>query len=578
MKRFWLSGLCVCAGWFAGAASGQEASWGPPSPRPLAIARTEGAPLGGPAGVSIRRPQPLEAPPDGEPAVIPTAFRPSADGPRPLLRAKLFEDPPTADGPAFKVPPELPPAPLPAEAKPAPTTEILLKMPAPGPASAAQDKGAAKGAKDAGKEPAPESAPPPRTVGPLDTGTPFATEPPVFLPDDGQILGDDGQPVGTSAGWQDGIAPGGRFYASAEYLLWWVKGFNTPPLVTTSPAAVAQPFQGVLGVPTTTVLFGGSQLNQDPFSGGRFRAGYAFGPCNLWAIEGSYFFLGQQSANFSASSPSTPVIARPFIANDAVGGQFQTAELVASPGTGPGELFASTGSIRVSAPTQLWGAELNVRRQICCGCNYRFDVLAGYRFLNLRESLNITEDLVALRAVPASGTAVGDHIVVTDHFGTRNTFNGGQLGVAGEWRTGRLFVGGRVQVALGNVHQVININGSTTITPADPTLPVQHFGSGLLALSSNSGTFTRDRFAVLPEVGLQVGYQLTDHLRAFVAYNFLYLSNVVRPGDQIDRVLNTNLIPPFTAAAPAGPVHPVVPFRTTDFWAQGVSFGLEYRY
>ena len=57
-----------------------------------------------------------------------------------------------------------------------------------------------------------------------------------------------------------------------------------------------------------------------------------------------------------------------------------------------------------------------MRRQVCCGCNYNLDLLAGYRYLNLSEGLHITEDLVALRAVPAAGTGVGDHIIVIDNF------------------------------------------------------------------------------------------------------------------------------------------------------------------
>jgi hypothetical protein len=511
-----------------------------------------------------------------EPAVIPTAFRLASDGTRPLVRAKLLDDAPApADAPALKGVPELPPVPAPVERGSTSTAEVIKMMPAPGPGTPGKEAGKepAKDGKAPPKETGPDSTPAPRPVGPLETGSPFATDAPVFLPAD-----DCGHSTQSGSGWQEALNPSGRFYASAEYLLWWVKGFNTPPLVTTSPAAVPQPLQGVLGVPTTTVLFGGSSLSQDPFSGGRFRAGYTFGPCNEWAIEGSYFFLSQQSTSFSASSPNTPVIARPFIANDAVLGQNESSELVASPGINAGDLFASTGSIRVVAPTEFWGAEVNLRRTICCGCNYKLDVLAGYRYLSLREGLDITEDLFALKAVPAVGTMVGDHIVVSDRFHTSNQFNGGQLGVSGEWRTGRLVLGGSVKVALGNVHQVIDIHGNTVITHADPTLPVQQFPAGLLALGSNSGTFTRDRFAVVPEVGLQVGYQLTDRLRAFVGYNFIYMSNVVRPGDQIDRVLNTNQIPPGTATPPAGPVHPVVPFKTTEFWAQGVSFGLEFRY
>src|SRR5262249_16472920 len=150
----------------------------------------------------------------------------------------------------------------------------------------------------------------------------------------------DCTPVEGGCVWEEVLAPQSRFYASAEYLLWWVKGFNTPVLATTSPASVPQNQQGVLGLPTTTVLFGGSTLTQAAFSGARFAGGYRFGPCDLWAVEGSYFFLQQQTVHFNAASPNPAVIGRPFTGQD-VTGQFPTAELVASPGSNPGDLFSS---------------------------------------------------------------------------------------------------------------------------------------------------------------------------------------------------------------------------------------------
>jgi len=73
---------------------------------------------------------------------------------------------------------------------------------------------------------------------------------------------------------------------------------------------------------------------------------------------------------------------------------------------------------------------------------------------------------------------------------------------------------------------------------------------GLLALPSNIGTQTRNRFAVIPELGVKVGYQLTDHIRVYAGYNFLYASSVVRPGNQIDPVINRAQLPLVVARAP----------------------------
>ena len=97
---------------------------------------------------------------------------------------------------------------------------------------------------------------------------------------------------------------------------------------------------------------------------------------------------------------------------------------------------------------------------------------------------------------------------------------------------------------------------------------------GLLAQPSNSGSFQRNRFAVAPDLGANIGYQVTDHLRAFVGYDFLYLSEVVRAGDQVDLRVNPNQL----RGVAGGPALPAFNFHGSDYWAQGVSFGLEFKY
>src|SRR5206468_4292493 len=103
--------------------------------------------------------------------------------------------------------------------------------------------------------------------------------------------------------------------------------------------------------------------------------------------------------------------------------------------------------------------------------------------------------------------------------------------------------------------------------------------AGVFAERSNIGRFSRDVFAVVPEVQFQVGYSLTEHVRPFVGYNFLYLSDALRPGAQIERNINPTqnimFVPP---GALVGPAAPLPAFHSSDFWAQGVNFGIEFRY
>jgi hypothetical protein len=376
--------------------------------------------------------------------------------------------------------------------------------------------------------------------------------------------------------------PGSRFYARGEYLFWGIRHMAAPPLVTAGTGTS----MGILPVPGTTVLFGGSGLDQEPQSGGRVTAGWWFDPCQTWGVEASGFILGGRAAHFGAGpgAGGLPFLARPFF-NLSTG--LPDAEIVSFPGM-------SLGSVAVDAPTNLWGAEVDLRRNLLSGCAWRVDLLGGFRYVRLDEGLHVTEQGVltstVATTVPGLTLLPGDQFTVQDRFDTRNQFFGGQLGAAAEYRRGPWSVEIRGKVALGDMHQVLDINGATIVTRG--TTPLFLSQGGLLALGTipgqvgagNIGHYSRDRFAVVPELGITVGYELTSRLRIFAGYNVLFLSNVLRPGDQVDLNLNPNLIPSFVLLSPthrpfpvAG-IHPSVPFRESSFWAQGVTCGLEYRF
>jgi Putative beta barrel porin-7 (BBP7) len=360
--------------------------------------------------------------------------------------------------------------------------------------------------------------------------------------------------------------PPGRFWVSGEYLLWWLRGGSTPPLVTTGPVTGAG-LPGVVGAPGTVVLFGGDRDDDHPHSGFRVTAGMWLDDCHTHGIEFRYFELFPRSEDFNAGSPSVPVIGRPFV--DVTGGL---------PGVGDVEFAAfpglATGSIHIHQDTRLRGAEANYICNLCCCCERRFDVFAGFRYLELRDHLDIDEDVLVGPNAPAFA---GSRILVSDHFATRNTFYGGQVGASAEFWRDRWFVNGRASIALGSTHQVVDIAGSTTIIAPSGATTVEQ--GGLLALSSNIGHYHRDRFSWAPELGFNVGRQITDNLRVFVGYNFLYWSNVVRAGEQIDPVLNRHLIPTSsTFGTPGGPARPAFSFHDSDIWAHGINIGVELRF
>ena len=164
---------------------------------------------------------------------------------------------------------------------------------------------------------------------------------------------------------------------------------------------------------------------------------------------------------------------------------------------------------------------------------------------------------------------------MTDRFRTRNQFYGPQAGLRGEYRSGSVFVSLGGKLGIGNVHQRVDIDGRSDVAG------VGGVPGGLLATQgSNLGQFTTNRFGVLVDVGVAAGYQFAAWGRAKVGYDFLYLNDVARPGQQVDgTTLNSRLIPTSrNFAGASGLAAPVPTGRTDDFFAHGFRVGLELMY
>jgi hypothetical protein len=353
-----------------------------------------------------------------------------------------------------------------------------------------------------------------------------------------------------------------RFYAGFEYLHWWVRGDQTPALVTQAPPGGAP----ALGVGGTQILYGDRPLGNGPRSGGRMTLGYWFSPEHCLGVEVGGFFLGEKISSFLASSvPGGPVIGRPFFNRTPNLPNGPDYELVGGTDINGNSL---AGAVSVRHASSLWGYDINLRRNWLCGPSYNLDWLVGYRQLGLDESLLIREDL---NLVDGSGVRV----TVQDRFATHNRFYGGQVGLAGElWLYDRVTLGGFVKVGLGYTAARTTIDGFTSATvPGQGTVTGP---GGLYTGATNIGHYTRHSLSVVPELGFNIGYAVTDWLRLTVGYNFLYWNNVARPGAQVDTNVNLNNV---FGSAPATP--PLVPRylnQPSDFWAHGLTLGLEFRY
>jgi hypothetical protein len=376
-----------------------------------------------------------------------------------------------------------------------------------------------------------------------------------------------------------------NLWADLSFQSWVLQGAPMPqPLVTTGPlpagpGGFAPQFgAGVLGQPGTEVAFGDSRLQQTFNQGARLTVGaWLDYPTETWAVEASFLYLSPQSQSTFLGSDALgfPLLARPVI--DA-GTNTETVLFVSAPG-------AFSGGIGITSTTSLWGAEGNLlyvadRGDFMGGCGY-CNLLAGFRYLDLHDELDIAqstqvlpEGVAFLNANPGISPT---RLSIDDNFSTRNDFYGAQVGAQlgyTFWRFNASLAG---KLALGGVHQEVDVSGSTTVSSYLLSKPATSPG-GLLALPSNIGTHQRNIVAVLPTMEANLMFEVTSQIHLMVGYQVLYLSDVLRPGDQIDREVNRDQLPTSQLYNPSlgGPARPGVLFNGSDFWAQGLTLGISF--
>jgi hypothetical protein len=363
-----------------------------------------------------------------------------------------------------------------------------------------------------------------------------------------------------------------RYFVSGEYLMWWMPGFPVPVLATSNANTA---LNGFFGEPGTAAIVGPGPFLNSTRGGFRARAGAWLDDCGSCGIDAGFFFLGPLSSASAVGANAFPLITRPVFIPNAVPGTGtalgENGEYVALPG-------ALRGTLTASGDSFLWGADVNLRKALCTTCGTRAEVFAGYRYLNLRESLTVTENITVVGTSPRLAVAdpVGTQVIVQDRFRTLNSFNGGQIGALYGRQFGRFDVTARGSVALGSTHQSLDIAGFQV--RQEPGLPAMSYRGGLLAAGPNLGHFTRDQFSVVPEFTLNFGYRVTPNLRVFAGYNFILWTNVIRPGDQIDRVVDVTFVPNAPPAPFSGQARPHPLFAQRDLIVQGIQFGIDLRW
>jgi hypothetical protein len=346
-----------------------------------------------------------------------------------------------------------------------------------------------------------------------------------------------------------------RSWSRYDLLMWFLKAQPLPPLLATAPNHTFVPSSTALDSPYSTLLIGNRSIDNPMSTGGRFTWGWSRDHEREVGWEMTYLFTGTRSATASYDGFDQPrTLGRPVF--DVFSGR--ESEIPVSYPMSPGGFSATTVN-------RMQGWEVNGVASIARSDSAYLTVLAGYRYFMVHEGVRLQQF-----SIPSPGIEIDS----VDQFDGHTRFHGGQIGLETGTEWNRFFVGVVAKVGFGRAYQVIKAGGQTNIAfPGGSSA----YPGGTFTTGPGSGRIERSSFAVLPEGQLNVGYRFRDRSKFFVGYNVIYLSEAVRPGDQIDRTFAQA-----TIAGPAGlsmlPSRPELRLTSTDFWVQGVVLGLEYKY
>lgn len=356
--------------------------------------------------------------------------------------------------------------------------------------------------------------------------------------------------------------PLGPAWDADELLYWW-------PMRAPIPALIVGTRNGLPpmpGAPGTQLLAGGRAIDSQPSAGGRFTMGYALNNAETFGWEATYFFLGTRSFQHRVSNLSGQATSFGLPYTNATTGASEVLAL--------GRLGDLNSQLTLSTSVRVQGWEVTGVANVVDEKYLKLNALIGWRYFQVHEGLRIEQTQYTYSGGPGL-------IQTADQFDAHNRFHGGQLGLHADMSRGIVFCELTAKIAFGQTYEVVKTEGQTNLALPGPNGPIgrSYGASGIFVQPSNFGRTANGVFAVLPEGTLKFGFRLGDSGRIYVGYSFLYLSDAVRPGDQIDRTLNPTQIPLVSGTAPVyGSDRPTRLFNRSDFWVQGLVIGLETRY
>lgn len=330
-----------------------------------------------------------------------------------------------------------------------------------------------------------------------------------------------------------------------DALYWATKGTSVPPLVQDGPVILPPGALPFVAVPATQTLLGDQMMINGLRPGLRATGGFFLDADKEWALGYSGAFLGSRSERLEGGSDGTNIVNMPQF-NTVLGTGFGTPLYVGYPGITRGTVTASVQSSFMTATAEL-------RRVAQSGTGRRLDLIAGYRYIHLGDSVATSFDVVSATIPgPLSPRLMGEQSTRT-----RNDFNGGEAGFQFQGRVGKITFDWISTVAIGATTTEIDRSFTRSYIGGDPLgnligVPIPPFG---IPVIQTGGLTKETEFAFVPHIGVKLGWEVIDHVRLTAGYDVIYWSRVRRAGELFN----------------GGDT-------VSDFWAQGVSGGFEFRY
>lgn len=349
----------------------------------------------------------------------------------------------------------------------------------------------------------------------------------------------------------------GEWRLGVEALRWRFKESPIPvPLVT----------DGYVGRPDTKTFLGGQDLDTGGNPGLRLSGDYVLD--GRRGLEANVFHFKSRATDAGVSSSgrlgSTDLIL-PYL--DAVTRTETGTEISYAP------LYS--GTAREELANDLRGAEFNGTWALAPVGAWKVDLIGGLRYWRLHEKYRFTTSSPFIPPHPQ------DIWETTDEFDTANSFYGAQGGLRARFDEGAFFAHATVKVALGAMVQRARIDGSLVTNDFTNYGPTQVYAGGYFALPTNMGQHERTVFAAVPEAGLNLGYRISPAATVFAGYSLVYASRVIRPGNQVNRTINTTQSVAHTEdpdARLSGPAEPSYRYAESRFWSQGLNVGFAWRF